>query len=96
VVHLDGPREEDIVVVATGMLLGANMTRFWVFRPTGHRHELILTAVGHDLIVTKKRWRGYRIIETAAMTAVSYQVLSYRFDGGQYRGFKDSGWRDIN
>src|SRR3974390_2307895 len=32
-IHLSGPNEKDLVIVACGPLAGANVTRFWVLRP---------------------------------------------------------------
>jgi len=95
VVHLDGPGEKDIVVMATGQLRGANITTFWVFRPTSRGHELILKVAEHDLIVTNKRWKGHRIIETGRVTGTLLRTARYRFDGGQYQGFSDTGWKEI-
>jgi hypothetical protein len=94
-VHLGGPGEEDIIVVAIGPLRGANIATFWLFRPASRGHELLLTVSEHDLVVTNKRWRGYRIVETASMTAALIHTAWYRFDGRQYRGFKETGWEDI-
>ncbi len=96
VVHLDGAGEKDIVVMATGTLTGANVTTFWVFRATNRGYELAFKAYAHDLIVTNKRWKGYRIIETDSMTAVLIRTARYRLEGGQYTVFRDTSWKDIN
>ena len=96
VVHLDGVDEKDIVVMATGALRGANITTFWVFRPTNRGYELTFKAYEHDLIITNKHWKGYRVIETDSMTAVLIRTAWYRLEGGQYKVFKDTGWKDIN
>lgn len=96
VAHLDGRAEQDIIVVATGRLSGANVTTFWVFRPTSSGYKLVLMVAEHDLWVLKKRWKGYRIIAAASMTAVQIQELQFRFQDGQYKLFKDTGWKPIN
>ena len=95
-VRLDGDGEKDVVVMATGALRGANITTFWVFRATNRGYELAFEAHEHDLIVTNKRWKGYRVIETDSMTAVLVRTAWYRLEGGQYKMFKDTGWKDIN
>jgi len=89
-VHLGGPKEKDIVVVGIGKLKRANLTTFWVFRPMHLGYEVLLSASEHDLTVTDEPWKGYRIIKTSAVTATSIRGASYRFEGGQYKMFKDS------
>jgi hypothetical protein len=84
-VHLAGPDERDIVVVATGRLRGANVTTFWVLRPTGHGFELLLTAPAHDLIVRNSRSQGYRDIQILATPGIRVSAVSFRFDGNQYK-----------
>ena len=89
-VHLAGPKEKDIVVVGIGKLKRSNLATFWVFRPMHLGYEVLLSATEHDLTVTDERWKGYRIIKTSAVTATSIRSASYRFEGGQYKMFKDS------
>ncbi len=89
-VHLGGPKEKDIVVVGMGKLKRAGLTTFWVFRPWYPGYEVLLSATEHDLIVTDELWKKYRIIKTSAVTATSIRSASYRFEGGQYKMFKDS------
>jgi hypothetical protein len=87
-VHLAGPSEKDIVVMAVGSLRGANITRFWVFRPTDRRFEMLLDARVHDLIVKKSRSNGYRDIELLSATAVTVSTVIVRFDGTKYQTYK--------
>ncbi|HXN49495.1 MAG TPA: hypothetical protein VN893_22780 [Bryobacteraceae bacterium] len=89
-VHLAGPKEKDIVVVGMGKLKRAGLTTFWVFRPRYPGYEVLLSATEHDLTVTDERWKAYRIIKTSAVTATSIRSAAYRFEGGQYKMFKDS------
>ncbi len=89
-VHLAGPKEKDIVVVGIGKLKRAGLTTFWVFRPMHLGYEVLLSAIEHDLTVTDERWKGYRIIKTSAVTPTSIRSAAYRFEGGQYKMFKDS------
>jgi hypothetical protein len=89
-VHLAGPKEKDIVVVGVGKLKRANVAAFWVFRPMHLGYEVLLTAIEHDLTITEERWKGYRIIKTSAVTATSLRSAAYRFEGGQYKIFKET------
>ena len=83
-IHLSASDRPGIIVQAEGLLLGANVTTFWVFSTTAHGHELVLTASAHDLIVKDERWRGHRIIELVSMTAMQVSTDIYRFNGTQY------------
>jgi hypothetical protein len=83
-VHLTGPEEKDLVVVAAGLLRGANVTTFWVLRPADGGYELLLTAPAHDLIIKQSRSKGYKNIELLSATAVWVSTMSLRFDGRRY------------
>ncbi len=83
-IHLNGPEQTDIVVMAEGSLRGSNVTTFWVFRGTASNYELVLTAPAHDLEVKKTRWKGYRDIELTSLTAVKISTVLCRFNGKQY------------
>jgi hypothetical protein len=84
-VHLAGPDENDIVVVAAGLLSGANVTTFWVLRPADRSYELLLTAPAHDLVIKRTRSKGYKEIELLSATAVEVSTVSLRFDGKRYQ-----------
>ena len=85
-VHLAGPNEKDFVVMAVGLLRGANITTFWVFRPTsGGGYEMLLDAPAHDLIIKESRSKGYRDIELLSATAVSVTTVNVRFDAKKYQ-----------
>lgn len=88
-IHLGGPNETDLVVLGEGPLRGANVITFWVFRPTPHGHELVLTAPAHDLIVKNKRWKGYQEIELASATAVQLTSVLFRWNGRKYAEFSE-------
>src|SRR5208283_3998356 len=92
-IHLNGAREIDLFVQSREQsqvpaknrcLLGANVERFWIFRPARGRHELVLEISAHDLRVLDTRHNGYRDIETTSQTAVSTTKLLFRFDGARY------------
>ena len=84
-VHLAGTDEKDTVVVAAGLLSGANVTTYWVLRPADRGYELLLTAPAHDLVITRTQSRGYKDIELVSATAVEVSTLSLRFDGRRYQ-----------
>ena len=88
VIHLRGAHEADLVVMSIGPAHGANVTMFWVFRPTASDHELIFTGAGHDLEIKKTRSNGYREIETLAVTMQKVSTVVYRFNGKQYTRYK--------
>jgi hypothetical protein len=87
-VHLAGPSERDIVVMAAGSLRGANVVEFWVLRPTDRGFEMLLDAPAHDLIVKNSRSNGYRDIELLSATAVTVSTVIVRFDGKKYQTTK--------
>ncbi len=84
-VHLNGPRERDLVVVATGLLTGANVTTYWIFRPQGGGFKLLLSAPAHTLVIKKTRSNGFNDIELLSATAVHVSTVLFRFQGGTYR-----------
>jgi hypothetical protein len=88
-IHLGNAREVDLIVMSVGPVHGANVTMFWIFRPTAYGQELIFTGGGHDLRVKSTRWNGYRDIETLAVTMQKVSTVFYRFDGKKYTGYKD-------
>jgi hypothetical protein len=86
--HLDGPNETDMIVIAAGPLIGANVTTFWVFRPTAQGYELVLLVATHDLSIKKHRSHGYRDILARRQTAIEFVSILYRFDGKQYQPYR--------
>jgi hypothetical protein len=76
-VHLSGPDERDIIVIATGPLSGANVTTFWVLRQSGQGLEIMLTAQAHDLFIRSTRSKGHRDVETFAATAVRVSTVCF-------------------
>ena len=87
-IHLSKANLIDYVVMAEPPLAGGNVVTFWVFRDTGHGHDLVMTAPMHDLNVKNTRHNGYRDIELDAMTAVTLSTVLCRFDGKQYKEYK--------
>jgi len=87
-IHLSSSKEADLVVMAEGLLRGANVVEFWIFRATPTGHELVLSAPAHDLIVKKTRWKRFREIEISAETAVEFTAVQFRWDGVKYVEFR--------
>jgi hypothetical protein len=87
-VHLAESNEQDIVVMAVGLLRGANITTFWLFRPARGGYEMLLDAPVHDLIIKNSRSNGYRDIELLSATAVTVSTVILRFDGKAYQIYK--------
>jgi hypothetical protein len=79
-VHLDGPQENDLLVIANDKLAGGNVVTFWLFMQTPKGIKLVLTAPAHDLFIKSSRSHGHRDIIMAGITEV---IL--RYDGNQYR-----------
>lgn len=89
-VHLGGNKDYDLVVVGEGPVRGADGTTFWVFCPTERGWTQTLKVSTHTLLVKDLRTRGLREIEaqSAASGGAVFNV-SYRFDGEQYRSYKE-------
>jgi|GEM_PF-2881221 hypothetical protein len=75
-------------VVANYPVAGANTTFFWIFRTTGKGHNLILTAMAHNLNVKSTRWNGFKEIEVLSVTLGQANVGLYRFNGTGYTLYK--------
>lgn len=89
VIHLAGPDEIDLVVIAKGPLVGANVTTFWVFRSTPHGYRTILNGPALGLTVLHTRWKGYREIELTSATAVQVDTVLLRWDGSKYAFYRE-------
>ena len=59
------------------------------FPPTAAGHEFVFFGGGHDLRIKTTRSRGYRDIETLAVTMQKLSTVVYRFDGKQYKRYKE-------
>jgi len=93
-IHLGPTEETDLVVVGEPPLSGANTVTFWVFRSTAQGYALVLTAPAHDLIVKGTRSFGVRDIEMLATTAMQVHTVLFRFDGQQYKIYREK-WEPI-
>jgi len=84
-VHLGGPQESDLIVIARSELMGANLTTFLLFMQTPKGMKLVLTAPAHDLFIKSSRSHGHRDIKMFAMTAIRIMSVTFHYDGNQYQ-----------
>ena len=75
--------------MSVGPVHGANVTKFWAFRPAPSGHELVFTGGGHDLRVKSTCRNGYRDIETLSITMQKLSTDLYRFDGKKYTRYDE-------
>ena len=93
-IHLAGPEENDLLVMAEGPFLGANVVNFWVFRLTPQGPNLVLDGPAHDLIISRTRWMGLRDVKLLSATATRVHTVLLRFNGERFVTFSDR-WEDI-
>jgi hypothetical protein len=94
IVYLGSRGEKDLVAVAKGRLVGANITEFWVFRQIGGTYRLVLNASAHDLTVMPARWNGFREIELFSATGTAVHTVLLRLEGDSYKPYSDR-WESI-
>jgi hypothetical protein len=83
-VSLGSKDETDYIVQGNHELMGANVTRFWVFRMVAGAPRLILATGGLTLSTTTRRSHELLEIRTGAVTMMQAHTQTYRFDGIQY------------
>jgi len=83
-----GSNTDDLVVIGERPLAGSNVVPFWIFYRTPRGYKLVLAAYAQDLIVRKKRFKGYREIKLISMTASVVSTVQLRFDGSKYVTYK--------
>jgi hypothetical protein len=88
-VRLTGQRQNDLVVVGEGPIRGADGTTFWIFCPTPHGYAQALKISAHTLVVKDLKTKGAREMEAQSPSAGDVFSVSYRFDGQQYRSYKE-------
>jgi hypothetical protein len=86
-IHLDGPRENDLIVTGIGRLRG-NVATFWVFRNLPEGPQLVLKTTSQSLLVQSARWKGFRNISAASPIAGYSVETFFRFDGKKYQQFR--------
>lgn len=86
-IHLHETGENDLIVVAEGPLVGANVDTFWVFIHTSQGFKLALTIPAHDLAVLSRRSHGYRNIAASAENCCTITNAYFRFNGKEYERY---------
>ena len=88
-VHLAGPGERDILIIGAGPVPGANVTTFWIFRPTGTGYEPLLNgAPALALEIMKRRTNGYRDIKLSSATAMEVSTTGVPISGRRVPAFR--------
>ena len=88
-VHLAGHKEDDLIVMGEGPVRGADGTTFWVFCATPHGYVQALKVSTHTLLVKDLRTKGAKEIEAQTASASEVFSVAYRFDGLQYRSYRE-------
>jgi len=98
-IHLDGPNEEDLVVLPGGRipdtpkgaispnvcLLGANTGQMWVLRKMQTGFQVVLSQIGLGMNVLATRTGGFRDIQVGAAVGGYVDGMGYQFDGNLYQ-----------
>jgi hypothetical protein len=94
-IHLDGPSENDLVVVPlpdNGCFhSAAGIGTFWILRRVGEQYELVLKALGNGLTILGTKHNGYRSIQTGTIGQAGRQFTTviFRFDGKCYQKYRE-------
>jgi hypothetical protein len=88
-IQLGGKGERDYIIASQGPLLGANIDPFWVIIHGPQGFKLALSTSTHDLIAKRTRSHGYWDLELDAMTASTITTARFRFDGSEYKEFRE-------
>ena len=88
-VSINGDVLDDIAVMAQGKLLGANVTRFWVFLGTADGYRLVLSDTGLELVIGDFAPKGFAKIDIVRMSARRIFVKSFEYSGKEYSLVKE-------
>jgi hypothetical protein len=101
-IHLNGPKEVDLVVLPSGRLpdtpgdeaspnaclLGARTGGFWILRSTPSGYELVLSQMAVGLDILNSRTHGFRDVRLYTTSLSTTLIQDFRFDGKRYRLFR--------
>ena len=101
-IHLDGPKEIDLIVLPSGRLpdtprgeisanaclVGANTGGFWVLHGTSTGYQLVLSQKAHSLDVLKTRSNGLRDFQLYTISLSENTIQDFKFDGRKYVLFR--------
>lgn len=94
-IHLDGPSENDLVVLPLPdnecFHSAAGIGTFWIFRKVGQQYELVLKALGNGLTILGTKYNGHRSIQTGTIGQAGRQFTTvvFRFDGKRYQKYRE-------
>jgi hypothetical protein len=83
--ELGRSNEKYLVVMGEGMMRGANINPFWVFRGLSNSCNLVLSVGALDLEILKTRTHNLHDIEATAVFAGRVHQIRYEFDGNEYQ-----------
>jgi len=87
-IQLAADHSPQILVRGSGLCLcGAQNCKFWIYRKTGSKYELLLTGTGSTSVKAgRASAKGYRdVISTSHASANETILRTYRYDGSQYQ-----------
>jgi hypothetical protein len=93
VIHLDGPKEADLVVVPSFhgqesmcFQTPAGFGLFWVFRQNGAGYDLVLRSWAGGLRILTSETNGYRNVRTDSMGQAGRVLTNvvFQFNGNRY------------
>jgi hypothetical protein len=89
-VHLARPQEEDLVVIGVcPPMCGADNSWFWLVRSAIMDPQVVLVLGGSLVELLDSRTNGYRDVRCSWSSAAETRDTIYRFDGKQYKVWKD-------
>jgi len=88
-VHLEGSDEVDLVVAGVVPMSGADNDWYWVVLSPHTNPRIVLFAGCNTLELLGAKTNGYRNIRTSWSSASQTVVRSYRFDGKEYKLWKE-------
>ncbi len=83
-INVNDDNRPDLLVKAKSFLMGANVTRYWIFERRKQGYILVFEDATFGLSILKSKSKGYRIIETAYPSGAKAYTTYFRFDGKKY------------
>ncbi|HXY24645.1 MAG TPA: hypothetical protein VEI73_08340 [Candidatus Acidoferrum sp.] len=74
-----------LIVMGAGLMRGANINPFWIFRTSAQSCDLLLNVGAHDLDILRARTNGLPDISIVSLTAIRYFEAKFSFDGRGYQ-----------
>jgi hypothetical protein len=85
-IHLDGPNEEDLVILPKNQCMnGANTGPFWIARKESMGYAVILSTGGNDLLILRSEHKGHSDVQVLTHLADKVTTVTFEFDGQNYK-----------